>query len=885
MKAIAVSFVSLLVLIPVLALGNPVTPVVPAPGLMATERLEAWRDLLAADPYYQPLFEPASSEYIRGELPPDYDCSREEGLVPMEDLFGPGNVNGISGNGRLSAGFAGTGELTVMRWPNPSHFDQVCYLTPFLSSSCEARTSPRHGALENMGSFAGLHVRTRGGLPRTTWFRDGSWIHSQHYLTDRSNLLVTRSVSPDLGLTVETLNFVLPDRDVLARTYRITRRSDSPVVEATFIYFENLEPATAKLPYMPIADSLGDVFNDFAVLYHGELGALVHFRPQERDFDALPPAGASQDEIDRYIEGLDETFPFDPADPDEPVTMAVGGDFTPDGHQCGSQLQPIPGLTVPQGAFHDASDGSLSGVSAASGRVSAALVKTLEPTFETAELTVYITAAGTAGEAIYLLEEARARGAGANLDRTERFWEAWLSRAALPDTDDPLILATARSTLITMRNYFDADTGAFVASVTTQPPYSVNWPRDGVYFAYMADVAGFPEIAEANMRFQARIQRDCRDPESPNYDLACAAEPILRLQYGWHLDGTYDMSYYPDGTPGGPIFFEIDNAGLASWMMWEHSTFLDAKAGHTYLCEDRQGDVDDDGEGIYSALRRTADSLARCRTPGDESDLQCAAFEDDNFEPKRTLTGAISVYLALDAAIQAGTVCGENPDVIDRWQARLDELTCAIEENYWNEEGGYFRHAGPSSYLLWPARYPLEPECLASHGRHLFERMVPILTKEARAGSYHPKFTLALAKRGWDTGEPGRDLEWAIRTFNRDVPVQETRHYGEGYLIIDKDGDGVKEYDNRVAIPHLWEGTLNYLSAMAYYGARPPEGGGEAEPTESAPSEGRCGCSVRRGEGPGAGPGSVGTNLVLVLLPVGLVWRLRRRAREASTPR
>jgi len=243
--------------------------------------------------------------------------------------------------------------------------------------------------------------------------------------------------------------------------------------------------------------------------------------------------------------------------------------------------------------------------------------------------------------------------------------------------------------------------------------------------------------------------------------------------------------------------------------------------------------------------------------------------------------------MALSSAIQAGSVCGESQEVIDRWIDRLEELSCAIDANFWDEERGRYRHGHAGAYLLWPANYPLEADRLDSQSRYLFETMVPTLTKEAQGSSYAPKVTLALAKRGWDTGEPGRDLDWAIRIFNRDLPTTDTRHYGEGVVIADIDGDGTKDYDNRVAIPHLWEATLNFLSAAAFYGTREPEGAGEEEALEHGD---HCGCSVvgagglRSAEEPeesrGQGPGAMGANLVLVLLPVVLILLKKKRLRD-----
>ena len=60
-------------------------------------------------------------------------------------------------------------------------------------------------------------------------------------------------------------------------------------------------------------------------------------------------------------------------------------------------------------------------------------------------------------------------------------------------------------------------------------------------------------------------------------------------------------------------------------------------------------------------------------------------------------------------------------------------------------------------------------------------------------------------------------LEIATR-LARDIAEPDTRQLGEVFLSIDDDGDGVADrFSNRVATPHLWEGALVYLTAMAYY--------------------------------------------------------------------
>ena len=84
------------------------------------------------------------------------------------------------------------------------------------------------------------------------------------------------------------------------------------------------------------------------------------------------------------------------------------------------------------------------------------------------------------------------------------------------------------------------------------------------------------------------------------------------------------------------------------------------------------------------------------------------------------------------------------------------------------------------------------------------------------------------------------------------------------------DGDGDKEYDNRTAIPHAWEGAVVYLSLMAAYNPqllRPKHlaPGGPAE----EPADSEDGCST-------AGGGPAGGVTGLLLLGV-LLWRVRTR--------
>src|SRR5262249_51882881 len=80
------------------------------------------------------------------ELPVSPDAPN---AVELE--LGATNVNAALGNGRLTAAFSKCGELTVLKWPGPSYYNQLDYLT---SNAPDARLQPHLGALDDQGAFA-----------------------------------------------------------------------------------------------------------------------------------------------------------------------------------------------------------------------------------------------------------------------------------------------------------------------------------------------------------------------------------------------------------------------------------------------------------------------------------------------------------------------------------------------------------------------------------------------------------------------------------------------------------------------------------------------------------------------------------------------------------
>src|SRR5262245_10659566 len=67
-----------------------------------------------------------------------------------ELMLGATNVNAALGSGNLTATLSRCGELTGLKWPGPSFYDQVAYLS---GNAPDARLQPHFGALDDMGAF------------------------------------------------------------------------------------------------------------------------------------------------------------------------------------------------------------------------------------------------------------------------------------------------------------------------------------------------------------------------------------------------------------------------------------------------------------------------------------------------------------------------------------------------------------------------------------------------------------------------------------------------------------------------------------------------------------------------------------------------------------
>ena len=801
--------------------------------------------------------------------------AEEEGLEltyspPFIELgLGATNVEVTLGNGGLTAGVSRDGDMTVLSWPSPSYHDHIHYMT---MNAPDARLRPRMGAHERMGAFAGVAWRREGEQSwEFSWLRD--WDHQVGFASPKAGVVETLFTASDPGMTIRQVDLIPGDRDVLFRRHIVELAPDSPVAEARLIGYANLSPGLSRAPQVPLYDALLDHKNDFLAVWSQADEALVHFHPGDtgvdntlgailqglpREFGPLgelleqpaPPTeqvqAIAQDLDAHYAPGVYihlSTQPapqgyqvgFDPTDTcaqideladniallqeREPDKSLPADPSVADIVRCGD-FDPMQSPITEEGwqaqatdAFEDATDGELEGSALAGGQVNTATWTPI--TFDgqgRGEVTQLMSFGETAQASRQALAWARSQeDLEALQQQVLAADEAFLDGLWIPAEFDEQMTEFSWRTFLNMRVGTDRQTGAIVASISRQPSYQLDWPRDGAFFNIALDLSGQHELVTQRMLFYADVMRREAIPPFPLLN-----EPVP----GWPYEGqmgrqefpphSWEMNYYADGIPGGNIRLEIDNTALLVWAFVYHAGHLEEPARSEYI------------EQVWPTVQLAADWLAGWRDP--ETGLNWYANEDDHIEYTQGLQGASTTYGALVAAARMATRLEES-DAAERWLYRAGELKGAVLEHLYVPGEGFYGHVGPSRlgagsphWLAWPthmfddtdARYL--PQLEAGLQKHLAD-----VRGETAGGQYPTKVAISAALV-LPEGDQRREAYEIAERLATQIANPGTYTLGEHYSSVDADDDGVTDgWINGVSTPHLWSMALVYLTAAAYH--------------------------------------------------------------------
>jgi len=709
----------------------------------------------------------------------------EPGQAP--EIFGPTDINAQSSNGRLAVGINREGTLTVLRYPRPSFYDQIKH-------RATDRGEPYMGAHPNEGAFLGLRIHADD---RTRWLRDCRV--EQRYADGFTDAVVTEYHAPLWDLRAIVRDVVAPDADVLVRDVVVDRPSDGP--GASLIAFENLNLVVSKEPRNPVHDWCHEGRNDDAARYHADADAVIHAK-----------------------RGIDASV-------EQPRAVALGMGFRDDSdeHQVGGDAHEPAARSsgAATDAYEDARGGPLSGDDRHVGQTTGALARSLSfaPTAdadgrERATATVLLAGGTDREDVAGTLEAARGRDPTA-VRREKRSWiEGLLGDPPMPDTNDETVRALSRRALVTLVTNRDRETGAIVASIATQSPYALDWPRDGAFFNHVLQTLGLTDWVTGRNRWYADLQyRDGDDRDRGYVDTP---------------PGNWAMNYYADGIVGGPIPYEIDGTGYAVWTLYQGYA---ATGDRAYL------------ESVYPAIRRAAAFLCRHRDP--DTGLHAPAYEDDNVLHSQSIVGAGPVVLGLAAAATAARELGHETEA-DRYERRRGELLEAIHTHLWEPDIGAYCESNqqyarlrslpwvrrltrslplaPSTRadpaVVWPvALDPLDGDRMGRHADRLWIELARSLaepgTGERKAGLYETHGLIALA-HVWRAQAPELldRVRRGVRWVAHEHATPDTNVMGEVWL--NRDGRLV----TTVSQPHTWAQVLFYYAALEAF--PPADLGGDA---------------------------------------------------------
>ena len=492
-----------------------------------------------------------------------FPANAQTGIDAQENVFGATNINAVVGHGGLTAGISRDGDVTVLSWPSPSYNDQLAYRS---SNALDARTLPRFGALEGAGLFLGLRCDFTDGSTRSTWLREQGWSIAQDYGTAAGPHPHTRFRNDELGLGVLVVDAIDPVSDTLVRAVTVELDAASQIQTAWLLTYANLSPLppSSRVPELPVVDWFKDGDNDFAAIWDPQENAVVHFHPSDRRVfrDLISLTTATK--VDWGVVGDTLTSPtMDAATlhqlltklPDEygdGAWLALSTVPAPDQHQVGFDATPqcahldmlidnynrlpdvFPGFSLPIDAalasqlackvlpaeliseqgwlyeaadpYTDAQDGELDGADLAAGEVAEALRTPL--TFDSngkAEAAVVLGAGSTFEQAMTALDAGSAPGG--LIARSQGAVDAWLAGLIVPGSPDSRVQQVARRSLLNVRVGTDRSSGAVVASIARQPPYALDWPRDGAFFNVMLDASGQSALVDKRLSLYASWQR------------------------------------------------------------------------------------------------------------------------------------------------------------------------------------------------------------------------------------------------------------------------------------------------------------------------------------------------------------------------------------------
>jgi GH15 family glucan-1,4-alpha-glucosidase len=711
-----------------------------------------------------------------------------------ETVAGGSNTAAAVGNGKLTAGISPWGEIVYFRWPSPSHYDHLRYVTSYkhliqgmlkVSDVRFGKDAPsidwmRYGRPyekhEGLGACGGIYIDGK-----VYWQDQPVWNSSRRYVPDDSHLLETSlkcnencSVN-NMKLTVK--QWVMPRSDVLIQHYEIyTDRADSFFYHGVFAPWMT-NPSTFHNPDSKKAG--------FGAFYSEKDQVMMWFYPHKTDRVILNQAMKKEISIKTCSDIVTG----------EGIYIAMASLQNIDQFQVGPGYKNCKASHNERGRF-DAEDGSLECSTWQKGAADGAFKFNLEK--GKGAVTILIAAGSTPAEAMVNIDRVKKRGLEGVITDALNFWNQDGRNIYIPPKAEASAAAVARRSILNLLIGQDAESGAIIASPTRQPCYSCDWPRDGAFYDMALDLAGSSEAVDRHLLFYKRTQRTETFAFNKTW-LASFKSPWFNPRGHWYANMNCD------GTPGffRIIPFEIDETSLIVWDIWRHLQYIPSSLEEQYR------------ETYKNTMLMAMDAIMPWVDV--KKKWTRKIMEDDDYIAKATLHGTSAVLTALASGADLAHKWNLDLSLRDRWLEAAHALREGMLERI--NDPATLNEAGwrGIQWSLFPA--PLFDEKNREKSRSLLEKLAADLygkavEKEGGVG-YLGEQLFILAASTLHTDEYDSLKNQVLRVLIDDAPVQGSNCYGELGLWMEINNE--KFIQNRTSIPHLWNGICAYLSVLAMH--------------------------------------------------------------------
>lgn len=744
-----------------------------------------------------------------------------------ETVGGGSNTVAALGNGSTTVGISPWGELVYYRWPTPSHYDHLRYVTKSYSmlsglikvknvrfgSDAPSIDWQKYGRpyekYPGLGAKAGL--LTNGG--QMLWMDDPVWNSKRSYTPDYSDILTTQLTNNENQqkekVSFKVAQWVDAEKDVLIQKFTI-----KPANIKSFFYYGTFSPWMTNPASITNPDSSS---SGFATFFDASIQSMIWFFPKnickKKAARILDQAQRKNPELN-YKE-IDRLFP------EGGIFIVLSSDRQIQSFQAGADNEGRKSAAhAPISARENSREGKLNNQTMYIGHSNAGIQIDLKKgknetsrQIKTGEITLFTSVASTAAEAVKINHDAIKMGNEKLERRSLKAWQKNVKRIKTSQRAASIEKRIAQRSITNLMTGRDSNSGAIVASPTRQPCYSCDWPRDGAFYDMTLDLAGFTDLVDEHIQFYRNTQRKETKAFSSTW-LASFRSPFFNPRGHWFANMN------TDGTPG---FFkiiplEIDETSLMVWNLWRHDLYLKGKKRDEFRKNTR--------DMFLMAMEAIMPYVDL------KNGWTKKIMEDDNHIVDATLHGASSVLTALSSAADMGKKWDVPDDITQKWKDAAGILRNGMLKKI--SDPKVLKSAGwrGIQWSLFPA--PLFQDYTEKEAEPLRDIITEdliekVIYKKGGIGYLGEQlFILCAATRGMDNEpvpekflEDGKKLKYkdlkkkVLRFFVDEVPMEGTGAYGE--LGLWREVNGVKFIQNRTSIPHLWNGVTSYLSMVGVY--------------------------------------------------------------------